>query len=64
MILPVMQEWAHEVRVLGNDSTHPKPGTTGTKEKDARDVVEFLSFLMKVIYNLPSEIEQFRKRKN
>jgi hypothetical protein len=64
LILPIMKEWALEVRELGNEGTHPQPGTTGTSEKDAKDVVEFLSFLMIVMYNLPQQIEEYRKRKN
>ena len=63
LILPVMKEWAHEVRVLANEGTHPQPGTTGTNEKDAKDVVEFLSFLMTVMYNLPDQIKEYRGRK-
>ena len=47
-LLPIMKEWAHEVRELANEGTHPQPGTTGTAEKDAKDVVEFLTFLMTV----------------
>lgn len=62
-LLPVMQEWAHEVRELGNEGTHPKPGTKGTREKDAKDVVEYLGFLMQVMYNLPHQIGQYRARK-
>jgi hypothetical protein len=63
LLLPVMKEWAHEVRELGNDGTHPQPGTTGTSEKDAKDVVEFLTFLMTVMYELPKEIADYRRRK-
>jgi Domain of unknown function (DUF4145) len=63
LILPIMKDWAHEVRVLANAGTHPQPGTKGTGEKDAKDVVEFLSFLMTVMYNLPKQIEDFRGRK-
>jgi hypothetical protein len=63
-LLPVMQEWAHEVRELGNEGTHPKPGTAGTNEKDAKDVVEYLGFLMQVLYDLPHQIEQYRARKS
>ena len=40
---PIMKEWSHEVRVLGNENAHPTPGAKGTDQKDARDVVEFLS---------------------
>lgn len=63
-LLPIMQEWAHEVRELANEGTHPKPGTTGTDEKDAKDVVEFLGFLMNVMYDLPKQIADYRKRKS
>jgi hypothetical protein len=63
LILPIMQEWAHEVRVLANEGTHPQPQTVGTSEKDAKDVVEYLSFLMQVMYNLPLQIKEYRGRK-
>jgi len=64
LILPIMKEWAHEVRELGNEGAHPRPGGAETTEKDAKDVVEFLSFLMTVMYDLPNQIEEFRKRKS
>lgn len=64
LLIPTMQEWSHEVRELANEGTHPQPGTTGTAERDARDVVEFLSFLMQVLYDVPHSIEQFRERKS
>ena len=63
ILLPVMKEWSHEVRHLGNDGAHPKPGSTGTDARDARDVVEFFSQLMTVLYDLPKQIEDFRARK-
>lgn len=63
LILPIMKEFSHEVRVLANEGTHPQPGTKGTGEKDAKDVVEFLSFLTTVMYDLPKQIEDYRKRK-
>jgi len=64
LILPIMKEWGHEVRELGNEGTHPQPGSTGTSEKDTKDVVEFLNFLMTVMYNLPEQIKEYRKRKS
>jgi len=60
---PIMKEWSHEVRELGNENAHPVPGAKGTSPKDARDVVEFLGFLLRVTYNLPHEIKEFRKRR-
>jgi hypothetical protein len=60
---PVMKDWSHEVRVLGNENAHPTPGAEGTDQKDARDVVEFLGFLLTMTYDLPNQIKQFRERK-
>jgi len=31
-----MKEWSHEVRVLGNESAHPKPGAPPTTEEDVK----------------------------
>ena len=59
LILPSMTELAHEVREYWRMRGHmPQPCTTGTNEKDAKDVVEFLSFLMTVMYNLPKQIKK------
>jgi hypothetical protein len=63
LLPPVMVEWSHEIRVLGNESAHPKPGDTGTKQKDATDIVEFLGQLLLVVYDLPHQIGQYRARK-
>ena len=60
---PVMKEWSHEVRLLGNENAHPSPGDAGTEQKDATDVVEFLTQLLVITYSLPHEIEQYRERK-
>jgi Domain of unknown function (DUF4145) len=63
LLPPVMQEWSHEVRELGNDSAHPTPGSNGATSKDAQDLVDFLSMLLTIVYNLPHEISQYRARK-
>jgi Domain of unknown function (DUF4145) len=63
LLPPVMVEWSHEIRVLGNESAHPTPGEQGTEQKDAKDVVEFLGHLLSTTYNLPHEIEQYRAKK-
>ena len=60
---PIMKEWSHEVRLLGNDSAHPTPGDKGSDEKDAKDVVEFLGVLLNTTYDLPHQIAQYRGRK-
>ncbi|TWG53823.1 DUF4145 domain-containing protein [Aminobacter sp. J44] len=63
LLPPVMIEWAHEVRELGNDNAHPIPGASGTTSADAQAVVEYLRMLLKVIYDLPHQIEEHRGRK-
>nr|WP_282152737.1 DUF4145 domain-containing protein [Ruegeria atlantica] len=63
LLIPIMKDWAHEVRELGNEGTHPQPGTSGTEERDAKAVVEFLNFMMRVLYDLPNDIAQFRESK-
>lgn len=59
-----MKEWSHELRELANDSAHPTPGSAGTEPKDASDVVGFLSTLLTMLYDLPRQIAQYRKRKD
>jgi hypothetical protein len=60
---PIMVEWSHEIRVLGNENAHPAPGDKGTEQKDAADVVEFLGQLLSTTYNLPHAIKQYRERR-
>lgn len=63
LLIPIMKDWSHEVRNLGNEGTHPKPGGNGTDQQDAIAVVEFLNFMLKVLYDLPHSIEKFRQNK-
>lgn len=62
LLPPIIKEWSHEVRALGNDSAHPKPGQPPTDPKDARDIVKFLDYLLEYLYDLPHQIEQYRGR--
>ncbi|HEY5974807.1 MAG TPA: DUF4145 domain-containing protein [Geobacteraceae bacterium] len=61
---PIMQEWSHNVRELGNDSAHPNPDQPPTDPKDATDIVGFLDFLLEYIYTLPKKINEYRGRKD
>jgi len=47
---------------LGNEGTHSDPLSTGVKE-DAKDVAEFLDYLLEYLYSLPKQIETYRARK-
>jgi Domain of unknown function (DUF4145) len=61
---PIMVDWADEVRWLRNPAVHPEPGQEAVSAKDARDVVEFLDFLLEYLLDLPHRIETYRGRKN
>lgn len=61
---PLMKEWAHEVREIGNDSAHPVPGQPATQPSDAREIVKFLDFFLEYTYNLPKRIKEYREREN
>jgi hypothetical protein len=63
LLPPVMKEWSHEVRILGNENAHPTPGGKGTNQRDANDVVEFLTMLLTMTYDLPHQIGEYRKRR-
>lgn len=42
---PLMKEWAHEVRLLANESAHPTAPTPPlVSPQDARDIVNFFGF--------------------
>ena len=61
---PLVKEWSHEVRVLGNDSAHPKPNAPPTPPEDARDIVQFLDSLLLYLYDYPKRISDYRARRN
>ncbi len=63
LLPPVMKEWAHELRLLGNNSAHPDATSAPPTKKDVTDVIEFLEYLLQYLYILPTRIAQYRKRK-
>ena len=60
---PIVREWAHDVRELGNEVAHPEPGAKGVSEKDARDVVRFLRVLLNLLLDMPEDIKEYRGRR-
>lgn len=62
LLPPIMREWSHNVRELGNDSAHPRPGQEATSPEDAKDIVRFLDFLLEFLYDLPKQINDYRGR--
>ena len=64
LLPPVMKEWAHELRLLGNSSAHPDEGEPAPEKKDVADVLRFLEQLLTYLFSLPNLIAQYRGRKN
>jgi hypothetical protein len=62
LLPPIMKEWAHELRELGNDSAHPKPGQPAVEPQDAKDIARFLDLLLEYLYSLPHQIAAYRRR--
>ncbi len=60
LLPPIVRDWAHGLRLLGNDAAHPQPGGEGVTEKDARHVVNFLRVLLTLLRDLPEDIKKFR----
>ena len=63
LLPPHMKDWAHELRELGNESAHPIAEGNKPSRGDVQDIIEFLDFLFQYLYNLPHEIQQYRKRR-
>jgi len=62
LLPPIMQEWAHTLRLLGNDSAHPEAEQPPVEPQDVRDIIQFLNFLLELLYSLPKRISQYRER--
>lgn len=62
LLPPIMKDWSNALRDLGNDSAHPKPEQAATTSRDAEDVMRYLDFLLKYLYDLPKQIEVYRAR--
>lgn len=62
-IPPIMKEWAHEVREIGNEAAHPRPTSHATAPQDARDIVAFLDQFLDYLYTLPARIQAYRERR-
>ncbi|CAG0947290.1 hypothetical protein ANRL1_03917 [Anaerolineae bacterium] len=53
--------WAHEIRLIGNEAAHD-PDTKVSK-RDARDVLDFTEAILIYIFSLTSRFEAFRVRR-
>lgn len=62
LLPPLMKDWSDTLRELANDSAHPRPDQPPTNPQDAKDIAQFLDFLLEYLYSLPHQIKQYRER--
>jgi hypothetical protein len=63
LLPPAMNDWATEVRLLGNEAAHPEVDETEANPQDVSDALEFLDQLLNYFYDLPAAIRRYRERR-
>jgi hypothetical protein len=57
LITEPLKQWAHEVRLGGNDGAHPdKDGLKDVSEQDADEIVQFAREFLHHIYVMPAAL--------
>ena len=60
-ITEALKEFAHEVRLTGNDGAHPgKDGLSDVSPKDASDIIEFTREYLHHVYVMPAKLRARR----
>jgi hypothetical protein len=57
-LTPSLKEWAHDLRIVGNDALHEIDGLT---EDEATQTHELARFVLIYLYTLPAQVEEARK---
>lgn len=60
---PLIKDWSHEVRDLGNDSAHPDSQAPQPSSQDAEDIVHFLDSTLMYLYDFPKHVSDYRQRR-
>ena len=56
-ITEALKDFAHEVRLTGNDGAHPgKDGLADVSPKDASDIIEFIREYLHHVYVMPAKL--------
>jgi hypothetical protein len=63
LVPPVLQDWSHNVRELGEEAAHPRTAQSPSAAQDAAEVVNFSDFMFEYLYLFPKRIDDFRGRK-
>ncbi len=60
-----LKNWAHEIRLWGNEGAHPsKDGLDEVTEKETTEVKKFLESLFQYIYIMPATVTSSRSARN
>ena len=60
MLTEPLAQWAHEVRLDGNQAIHEIEATA----KEAKELVEFIKLFLQVAFVLPAEIADRKNNRN
>lgn len=61
IITPELKEWAHEIRLWGNEGAHPsKDGLDVMSPEELREVRNFLEHMFEYIYIMPAKLTASR----
>jgi hypothetical protein len=62
LLPPTMVQWAHAIRLFGNDSAHPAPEHAPATQADVSEAMRFIGFLFEYLFELPARIAKFRPK--
>lgn len=57
-LTPSLKEWAHDLRIVGNDALHEIDGLTETEAKQAHELARFV---LTYLYTLPAQVAEARQ---
>lgn len=57
LIISALKDWAHNIRVLGNDAAHEDDFI----EKEAKELVEFTELFLTYLFTMPEKVKKSRE---
>lgn len=60
-LTPSLKEWAHSLRLLGNEALHE---IEGVEPEEARQAHELTRFILIYLYTLPTQVERAKAEEN